>query len=379
MTANGPVFDPPVRLDVPNPAIRFVDPNLMPIWEKVIGDQRLSKADGMTMMSSPDILSLGRMADFAKRRISGDKVYYVLNVQVNATNICVLSCKFCDFAAKTGDDHAYEMSYDEILDTIHPEMDEMHMTGGHHPTLPFEWYEELLRVVRRERPNVQIKAFTAAEIDYFCKRFKLSEDEVFDRLVDAGLHSMPGGGAEVFSDRVRRLLFRGKVDRHRWMEIHQMAHRRGIRSNATLLYGHIETVEERIDHLIFLRQGQDETGGFLAFIPLEYQLGTTLLVDRGATAIDDLRMLAVSRLMLDNVPHIKSYWVMTGAETAAIGLNFGADDLDGTIGTERIAHAALAASPLGLERASMAQMVRDAGRMPIARNALYAEIEAVAH
>lgn len=378
MTSSELVFDLPERLPTPVPDLKFADPALAPIWERVVAGERLPKADGLALLETPDILGLGRMADFAKRRVSGEKVYFVLNVQVNPTNICVLSCKFCDFAAKPGDDHAYEMSYEEILETIHPEMEEMHLVGGHHHTLPFEWYEELLRTVRRERPNVQIKAFTAAEIDYFCKRFKLSEDEVFDRLIDAGLQSMPGGGAEVFSDRVRKLLFRGKIGRHRWMDIHHMAHRRGLRTNATLLYGHIETLEERIDHLIFLREGQDVTGGFLAFIPLEYQLGTTRLVERGATAIDDLKMLAVSRLMLDNVPHIKSYWIMTGAETAAIGLNFGADDLDGTIGKERIAHAALAASPLGLERESMARMVRDAGKIPVARNALYREVEVFA-
>ncbi len=374
MTASGPIFSLPEHLPTDIPQIRFGDQALIPIWEKVVAAERLDGGEGMTLLETPDLLALGRMADFAKRRISGDKVFFVLNVQVNPTNICVLSCKFCDFAAKPGDDHAYEMSYDQILETIHPDMDEMHMVGGHHHTLPFEWYEELLRTVRRERPNVQIKAFTVAEIDYFCKRFKLSEEEVFDRLIDAGLQSMPGGGAEVFSDRVRNLLFRGKVDRHRWMELHHMAHRKGLRSNATLLYGHIETLQERIDHLIFLRAGQDKTGGFLAFIPLEYQLGTTRLVERGATAIDDLRMLAVSRLMLDNLPHIKSYWIMTGAETSAIGLNFGADDLDGTIGQERIAHAALASSPLGLEREAMAQIIRDAGRLPVARNALYREV-----
>lgn len=361
--------------DLTPPEIRFRDPALAPIWDKVINSARLSKSDGLTLIQTPDLLGLGRMADFAKQKVSGNNVYFVLNVQINATNLCVLSCKFCDFAAKVGDDHAYEFSIDEILEMIHPDMDEMHMTGGHHPTLPFEWYEELLQTVGRERPRVQIKAFTAAEIDYFHKRFKLSEDEVFDRLIEAGLQSMPGGGAEVFSERVRRLLFRGKCSAHRWMEIHHMAHRKGLPSNATLLYGHIETLEERIDHLIFLREGQDVTGGFLCFIPLEYQTGTTMLVQRQAPPADDLRMLATSRLMLDNIPHIKSYWVMSGAETAAIGLNFGADDLDGTIGKERIAHAALAASPFGLERDKMASMVNDAGRIAIARDALYGTIK----
>ena len=245
------------------------------------------------------------------------------------------------------------------------------MVGGHHPTIPFEWYEDLLRAIKAERPAVQIKAFTAAEIDYFHKRFKLADREVLERLIDAGLDSMPGGGAEVFSERVRRELFRGKAGADRWIEIHHLAHSMGVRSNATLLYGHIETHQERVRHLMRLREAQDESGGWLCFIPLEYQLGTTLLVDRQASPIDDLRTLATSRLMLDNFPHIKAYWVMSGEETASIGLNFGADDLDGTIGTERIAHAALAASPLGLERDRMVRLIRSADKVPVERNATY--------
>ena len=350
---------------------RLRDPALEPIWEKVQAGVRLDLNKGLHCLGTRDLLGLGQIADWAARQKSGDRVFFTLNVQVNPTNICVLACKFCDFAAKVGDAHAYEHSIEQILEQIHPEVHEVHMVGGHHPTIPFEWYEDLLRTIKRERPSVQIKAFTAAEIDYFHKRWKISEREIFERLLAAGLESMPGGGAEVFSERVRHLLFRGKAGADRWMEIHHLAHSMGIRSNATLLYGHIETHEERVEHLIRLREGQDASGGFLCFIPLEYQLGTTNLTPRQASALDDLRMLATARLMLDNFPHIKAYWVMSGEDTASIGLNFGADDLDGTIGTERIAHAALAASPLGLARERLVQLIRSAGKVPVERNATY--------
>ena len=349
----------------------FRDPELIPIWEKTLRCERLSEADGLTCLGTYDVLGLGRIADEVARRKSDDRVYFTFNVHVNPTNVCVLSCKFCDFAAKVGDDHAYEYSIEEIIEQIPPGVHEVHIVGGHHPTIPFEWYEDLLRTIKVERPSVQIKAFTAAEIDYFHKRFKIAEAEVLERLIASGLDSMPGGGAEVFSERVRRELFRGKAGADRWIELHLLAHSLGLRSNATLLYGHIETYTERVQHLIRLREAQDESGGWLCFIPLEYQLGTTRLVPRQASPLDDLRVLATSRLMLDNFPHIKAYWVMTGEDTASIGLNFGADDLDGTIGTERIAHAALAPSPLGLERERIVRLVRSAGKIPVERNATY--------
>lgn len=353
------------------PDMRFRDAALEPIWASVREGRRLSAAEGLRCLQTPDIVGLGRMADWAARRRSDDRVYFTLNVHINPTNICVLSCKFCDFAAKHGDSHAYEYSIPQILGQIPPDVHEVHIVGGHHPDIPFEWYEDLLRAIKDERPAVQIKAFTAAEVDYFHKRFKLPDAEVLERMMAAGVSSMPGGGAEVFSERVRRELFRGKAGADRWIEIHHLAHRMGLQSNATMLYGHIETLEERIHHFVRLREAQDVTGGFLCFIPLEYQLGTTNLVPRHASAIDDLRMIATARLMLDNFPHIKAYWVMTGEETASIGLNFGADDLDGTIGTERIAHAALADSPVGVARTRLVGLIRSAGKVPVERNATY--------
>ncbi len=355
----------------PCTAESFRDPALGRIWDKVQAGRRLDREDGIAMLQTPDLLGLGRIADHASRAVSGDRVYFVLNVHINPTNICVLSCSFCDFAAKKGDSYAYEHSVEDVLNSIHPDLREVHIVGGHHPDWRFEWYVDLLRTIRSERPNVQIKAFTAAEIDYFHKRWKLSDHEILERLIEAGLHSMPGGGAEVFSERVRRMLFPGKCGADRWIEIHRLAHSMGLQSNATMLYGHVETLAERVDHLIRLREAQDESGGYLCFIPLEYQVGTTKLVERHATPVDDLRTLATSRLMLDNFPHIKSYWVMTGESTASIGLNFGADDLDGTIGEERIAHAALAASPLGIARDRMVDLIRDAGKVPVERDATY--------
>ena len=368
------VADPDLKAD-----INLLDKRLFPIWDKVQAGQRLSSSEGVTILATDDLAGVGRMADFAKKRVTGDKVYFVLNRHVNPTNICVLSCKFCDFAKKPGDKDAYEMSIEEILDHIDEDIHEIHIVGGHHPTWPFEYYVEMVREIHKKAPHVQIKGFTASEIDYFQRRWKVSPEESLAILKEAGLQSMPGGGAEVFSSRVHKILLPGKANADRWAEIHKTAHRMDIPTNCTLLYGHIESFEERIDHLIRLRNIQDETGGFLAFIPLEYQVGTTRLRPRHTPAMDDLKMIAAARLMLDNIKYIKSYWVMLGEATASIGLNFGANDLDGTIGKERIAHAALAESPAGQAREKMVSFIREARRIPVERDALYNEIRVYEH
>ena len=368
------VADPDLKTD-----INLLDKRLFPIWDKVLAGQRLSTSEGVTILATDDLAGVGRMADFAKKRVTGDKVYFVLNRHVNPTNICVLSCKFCDFAKKPGDKDAYEMSIEEILDHIDEDIHEIHIVGGHHPTWPFEYYVEMVREIHKKAPHVQIKGFTASEIDYFQRRWKVSPEESLAILKEAGLQSMPGGGAEVFSSRVHKILLPGKANADRWAEIHKTAHRMDIPTNCTLLYGHIESFEERIDHLIRLRNIQDETGGFLAFIPLEYQVGMTKLRPRHTPAMDDLKMIAAARLMLDNIKYIKSYWVMLGEATASIGLNFGANDLDGTIGKERIAHAALAESPAGQAREKMVSFIRDARRIPVERDALYNEIRVYEH
>jgi len=355
--------------------ISFRDESLVPIWEKVLEGRRLGAHDGVAMFQSDDFVSVGNMAGRAARRLHGDKVYFVINTHINPTNICVLNCAFCDYKHHAQEEGAWEMTTEEILGHITGEMTEVHIVGGHHPDWPFERYETIIGTIRKQFPYIQIKAFTASEIDYFSKRWKLSLDEVLNRLIAAGLNSMPGGGAEIFSKRVaKELRYAGKADAKRWLEIHAAAHNKGVRSNATMLYGHIETYAERVEHLRLLREQQDETGGFLAFIPLEYQVGDTKIVPRHATAIEDLKTIAVSRLMLDNFPHIKAYWIMIQEETAGIALNFGANDVDGTIDKERIAHAAKAVSPVGVTRDRLVNLIRDADKVPVERDALYNEL-----
>ncbi len=363
------------RMDsVAAPDILISDPVLESIWEKVKHGERLTAEEGVKILETDDFSAVGMMADFAKRKVSGEKVYFVLNRHLNPTNICVLSCKFCDYAKKPGAEGAYEMTMDDMLDHLDDDIKELHVVGGHHPTWPFEFYVDMIRELHNARPDVQIKAFTASEIDYFWRRWKVPPEESLAIFKEAGLSSMPGGGAEVFSDRIHKLLLPGKAKADRWLEIHRIAHGMGIKSNCTILYGHVETFRERIDHLILLRELQDETDGFLALIPLEYQVGYTKLRPRHTPPMDDLKMIAASRLILDNVMAIKAYWVMLGEATAGIGLNFGANDLDGTIGKERIAHAALADSPAGVARRSMVASIKDAGRTPVERDALYNEI-----
>jgi aminodeoxyfutalosine synthase len=347
------------------------DPRLHDILEKVEAGTRLSFEDGMACLQTEDLFGLGRIADHAKKKKSGDHVFYVLNRQLNPTNLCVLTCKFCDFAASKHDPHAYEMSMDQILAHGSEEIDEIHIVGGLHPSWKFDKYVDIVRALHERWPKLPIKAWTAVEIDWFTKISKKSLEEVFTILKDAGLVAMPGGGAEVFSDRVRRELYPSKMGHERWFEIHRIAHSMGIRSNVTLLFGHIETLEERVSHMIQVRELQEETRGFYSFIPLEYQLGTTKLVERGASAPDGLRTIATARLLLDNFDHIKAYWVMLGEETASVALNFGADDIDGTIVEEKIAHYALAPSPVGLTQRRILKLIREAGKIPVRRNALY--------
>jgi aminodeoxyfutalosine synthase len=356
--------------------ILFHDRALVPIWDKVRNRERLDFEDGLAILESRDLTAVGKMADFVKREKSGDDVFFVMNRQINPTNLCVLDCVFCDFAAKPGDAHAYEMTVEEILGKLNPELSEVHIVGGLHPKWKFEQYVGIMEAIRDAYPTIQIKAWTAVEIDWFARLAKLSVPEVFDRLQKAGLRSLPGGGAEVFSERVRQATFKHKIGADRWLEIHAVAHQMGIPSNATLLYGHIETYAERVAHMLRLREAQEEAPGFLSFIPLALQPGETGLAERQASAIEDLRTVAAARLLLDNFPHIKSYWVMLGEETASVALNFGASDLDGTIGEERIAHYAQARSAVGLAREKLVSMIREAGKRPVERDALYNAVRA---
>jgi aminodeoxyfutalosine synthase len=356
-----------------NTTIHFRDTNLIPIWDKVQNGRRITLEDGLIMFASQDVISIGKMAHAVQTMKSGDAVYYVVNQKIEPTNICVLSCKFCDFAVKQGTPEAYEMTIEAILSKLNSDVHEVHITGGLHPDWPWEYYVGMVRDIKRNFPQVDVKAFTAVEIDFFHKKFKMPIEEVLRQLYAVGLRTMPGGGAEVFSERIRKLLFNQKIGAKTWFDVHKTAHRLGIPSNATLLYGHIETYEERVMHLVKLREAQDETHGFLSFIPLAFQPGDTGIKPKNdfTSAIEDLKTIAISRLMLDNFPHIKAYWVMLTEEVASVALNFGADDMDGTVGGEKIAHDAGALSPMTMAKDKLIKIINDAGKIPVERDVYY--------
>ena len=361
-------------MNAPSPdrvaALSFRDPRVLDAQAKLVARERLSQEDGVRLFDAP-LLELGRLADAVARDRHGDRVFFTVNRQLNPTNVCVLACKFCDYAKKPGAEGAYTMTEAEIRAHVDPEITEIHVVGGLHNKWRFDDYLDVIRWVKAVKPSLSVKAYTAVEIDFFCRLTRQPVEWVLERLREAGLDALPGGGAEVFSERVRRELFHQKIGAKRWLEIHEIAHRMGIPSNATLLYGHIETRAERVQHLIDLRELEDRSPGFFAFIPLAFQPGVTGLVRRQASAIDDLKTIAISRLVLDNFAHVKSYWIMLGQDTAAAAINFGASDLDGTIGQEKIAHAALARSPVGMAEAGMVHMIHEAGKCPVQRDALY--------
>jgi aminodeoxyfutalosine synthase len=298
-----------------------------------------------------------------------------VNRQINPTNICVLSCHFCDYATKKHRPNAYKMSAEEILSKCSSEMTEVHIVSGLYNEWTFEDYLDVVRVIKKKFPKIQIKAYTAVEIDFFARKEKMTLKEILSKMIDAGVVCIPGGGAEVFSERVRKALFPFKIGAPKWLEVHRTAHQLGLRSNSTMLYGHMETIDERLVHMQKLRDLQDETGGFLSFIPLAYQPGTTQVVKRQASVVDDLKTIAISRLFLDNFNHIKAYWVTMGEETASMALAFGADDIDGTIGEEKIMHAAQASSPTAMARERLIRLIREAGRVPVERNCLYETVQ----
>src|SRR5216117_220435 len=352
--------------------MRFSDRKLEPVWEKVQAGERLTREDGLQLLETDDLLGVGRMADHVKSRREGDRVYFVINRYISPTNVCVLSCAFCGFARKKCEEGAFEYTPEDIVGVVSEEVREVHIVGGHHPDWPFDYYERVIAALRAARPEVQIKAFTAAEIDYFSRRWRIEPKEALGRLKAAGLQTMPGGGAEIFSARVAKLLrYTGKADPERWCEIHGIAHSLGIKTNATMLYGHVETLAERVDHLLRLREQQDASGGFVTFIPLAYQVAATKLVPRQTPPADSLKTIAVSRLLLDNFPHVEAYWVTLGEETTSVALHFGADDVNGTLEDERIQHLSGAQTPAGVAREQLFRMIRDAGKIPVERDALY--------
>lgn len=360
---------------------KFADKRLETIYDKVEKKTRLSKEDGLLLFDTFDLNGVGMVADRVRRRLHGQKAFYVYNQHINYTNICKNRCLFCAYAVDKEDTASYLWDMAEIerrlMERIDEPVNELHIVGGLNPDLQFSYFTDLLKTVKRVRPNAKIKAFTSVEIDYLSNLSGLSIYETIAALKDAGLDMMPGGGAEVMSERVRKKLFPRKMGKARWLEIMEAVHGSGLSSNATILYGHIETPEERVDHLISLRELQDKTGGFSAFIPLAFHSQNTGLSHiPSTTAVDDLKMVAISRLMLDNFPHIKAYWVMIGEKLAQVALHYGADDLDGTIIEERITHTAGAKSAKGLTRDQMEEMIIKGGFVPVERDSFYGEIHA---
>jgi len=358
------------------------DNNLNKILEKVECSKRLSFEDGMTLYDSDDILTVGWLANIVRERKNGNKVYYNINQHIDYSNICILHarCHFCAYARRNiQEDGAFELSIEEFLEKAKYVLEngctEIHSVGGLHPTLPLAYYLELLRRLKEMMPQVHLKFLTAVEIHHIARLAKISVRDTLLKLKQAGLDFLPGGGAEVFAEETRSEICPSKLSGEGWLDVMRQTHQLGIRSNATMLYGHIESIEDRIDHLIRLRQLQDETGGFMAFVPLAFHpTNTRMSYLPEPTGLTILKNIAVSRLMLDNFDHIKAYWVMSGIKLAQVALSFGADDIHGTVTEEKITHAAGAETPKALSVEEIVRLIRETGRAPIERDTFYNEI-----
>jgi aminodeoxyfutalosine synthase len=359
----------------------LIPKELRPIAEKIEGGGRISDAEALELYRSNDLNALGIMANVVRERKNGNFATYIHNRYINYSNICVLSCQFCAFAAKKRDAHAFEHAIDEIVavvrDALRIGITEVHMVGGLHPTLKKEWYLELLRRLRSLDPNLHIKAFTAIEVRHLAHRiFRISIPDTLALLRENGLGSITGGGAEIFDAAVRDEICRGKETAAEWLDVHRIWHGMGGRSTCTMLYGHIETLANRVDHLRQLRELQDETGGFTGFVPFAFEPQTTILSHiKSASAIEQLRNLAVSRIYLDNIDHLTAYWVSMGLPLAQVALNYGVDDLHGTILEEKIFHMAGATTPQQQTVAALEQAIREAGREPVQRDSHYRHLK----
>jgi aminodeoxyfutalosine synthase len=358
---------------------RFAGSPLFPIAVKVAEGRRLSFDDGVALSTSRDVLGVGALANFVRERRHGNTGYYNVNRYLNPTNLCWVDCALCAWARKPGVDGGYTMSIEEAVSESaagwHDGITELHIVGGLHPSLPYSWYLDLLRALKTRFPGVHLKAWTMVELDWIARVGKRDVVDVIRDLKAAGMDSCPGGGAEVFEKRVRDLICRDKISGERWLEVARLCHENGVRTNVTMLYGSVETVEDRVDHLVRIRELQDETAGFLGFIPLAFHPEETQLPHLPpATGLTDLKVIAVARLMLDNVEHVKAYWVQIGEKLAPVALHFGADDLVGTVTEETITHAAGAKTESGLSRAEMERMIRGAGREPFERDAFYERV-----
>ena len=350
---------------------------LAEIDEKLQVGERLTLDDGVRLFDTPDLLAVGYLANREREKRHGARTYFNYNLRLEPTNVCEATCLFCSFSRlQEGMPEAYTMSLEQAWDKLRQRADqpltEVRVVNGLNPNLPFSYYTELLRGFKRIRPSIHLKCFTAVEIAYFSQLYGMSDEQVLRELKEAGLDSLPGGGAEIFAERVRRKICHDKADADRYLSIHRTAHRMGLRTNVTMLYGHIETMEERVDHMLRARALQDETSGFQAFIPLAFHPDNNQMRKLPApTGTDTLRVHAVSRLMCDNIPHIKAFWIATGLEMAQTALWFGVDDLDGTVQEEKIYHMAGSPTPEGMTTSGLTRLVRAAGREPYDRDPLY--------
>ncbi|HOE96043.1 MAG TPA: aminofutalosine synthase MqnE [Candidatus Sumerlaeota bacterium] len=360
----------------------FHDPFLETVARRLEAGERLTREDGLRLYESPDLLGVAWLANRERERRHGLKTYYNINRHINYSNICVNHCKFCAFARDPGADGAWEYQLQEIFDKAERDMppggDELHIVGGLHPSLPFEYYTEMLRGLKARLPHVHLKAFTAIEIAHLARISGLKVQQVLERLIEAGLGSLPGGGAEVLTANSRKLVCGEKLTGKGWLNIHRIAHQMGLKTNSTMLYGHVESIADRVDHVLLLRELQDETGGFQVFIPLAFHPKFSHMQDLPApSGATDLRVMAVSRLLLDNIDHLKAYWIMLGVKTAQVAQHFGANDLDGTVVEETIYHMAGAETPQSMSEKELRRLIRETGRVPVRRNTLYEELEAV--
>ena len=359
--------------------LRVDDPRLEPIAGKVLAGDRLSFEDGVALYGSPDLLAIGYLANQVRERLHGRRTYFNVNRHINHTNVCVASCKLCAFGRKPDAPGAYTMALEEAFAQAGrgwtEAITEFHIVGGLHGDLPFDYYVDLLRGLKERFPSVHLKAFTAVEIGYFSHITRKSIREILETLKDAGLGSLPGGGAEIFAPAVRRVICDHKIGAHTWLKVHRIAHELGLHSNATMLYGHIESAEDRVDHLLQLRNLQEQTHGFQTFVPLAFHPANTelgkLVPWSETSGFMDLKNVAIARLLLDNFPHIKAYWIMMTPRVAQVALRFGADDLDGTVVEEKIYHDAGASTPQAMTREEITRLIREAGCEPIERDTLY--------
>ncbi len=357
-------------------AFQTDDALLRPVAAKILARQRLTTEDALALYRSGDILAVGWLANHERERMHGDTTYFNVNRHINPTNVCVAACRLCAFGRKKDTPGAYTMALEEAFETAasgySEAVTEFHIVGGLHPDLPFQYFLDLVSGLKQRFPQVHLKAFTMVEVAYLAKRAKLSIAETLRQMKEAGVDSLPGGGAEIFADRVRHIICDHKIDGSQWLDTARLAHQAGLRSNATMLYGHVENDEDRVDHLMKLRALQDETGGFQTFIPLAFHPDNTALQHLPkTTGMLDIKQIAVSRLVLDNFLHIKAYWQMMTAKIAQIALRFGADDIDGTVVEEKIYHDAGATTPQGMRRRDLVRLIREAGREPVERDTLY--------